>query len=134
MLIAVGIVYGMDEAERQNEKRNQHQWEEICTERFLKELSQKGYCAYEDYLQFHEALNYYGVTSTIGLEEYRKEQDIEGKSYFYLISWDELREKLEQDRIYYFSEGSTVRIEVFRTSRRAKTKHDYFGRVDRKER
>lgn len=116
---------------RQTENRFHQQWEKIHTERFLKKIGKKGYCAYEDYLLLCEVLNYRGVESAIYLEEYQEEQDLQGQSYYYFIPWNELGEKLEKNQIYVFTEGSVIRIKVCRRSRKIEAVQDYYyGKTD----
>lgn len=111
----------------------QHQWELLQTERFLNQICRDKECSYEEYTLLHGALNYYGTDSTIEMEEYQKEQDMEGNNYYYGITWNEIREKLFAEGQYCFSEDSVIVLCVDRNDITGSQKNKYYDIVSGKD-
>lgn len=95
-----------------NKNRLQEQWGNIHAERLLQNICHTGYCTYEDYMVCFLAMSYCGMDSEIRIEEYRKEWDVDGKCYYYLISWEEIRGCFLEQSTYEFSGNSVIRIVV----------------------
>lgn len=117
----------------QEEIELQRQWEMIQTEKFLSKLCRTGQCTYEEYLSYYNGLNYFGMDSIIRLEEYQKEQDLDGKIYYYLVSWEELQTFFSKNSRYVFQQESIIRINVQRKSRGGNAQCSYYDVVERKE-
>lgn len=111
----------------------QGQWEMIQTEKFLSKLCRTGQCTYEEYASYYNCLNYFGTETIIRMEEYQKEQDLDGKIYYYLVSWEEIRTFLLKKSSYMFQQESIIRITVQRKSRSRTVQCSYYDVVERKE-
>lgn len=99
---------------QQQEERRRRQWQEIQTERFLGKIAETGYCTYNEFLMYSDALNFDGECSEIQLEEYQKEKNRYGKTYWYLVSWGEILSALTEDGVFYFRQGSAVEVKIER--------------------
>lgn len=86
------------------------QWKEIQVNRFLQKIAKDGICTYEQYQLFYEALSKFGVSVTIVLKEYQRETDVEGSVYWYLVSWEEIKEFLIQKGKYSFQKNSALEL------------------------
>ena len=104
-------------------------WENIQTERFLNRLCRNGACSFEEYVRFYGALSISKQTLEIRIEEYKREQNLENKAYYSLISWEEIREIIKTDGNYRFADESIILIEVQQTGRGAQKRNKRFGWV-----
>lgn len=94
------------------------QWEQVKTEQFLQKICRTGVCTYEEYLLYLEALTRGGNDVKVTLEEYQKESSLATeKRYYYLISWEELQERMLMEGRYEFRSGSVVVIQVNQKSK-----------------
>lgn len=118
---------------REKEERLNKQWEMIQIERFINRVCRSGSCSYEEYILLHTALNNYGVHSNVTIEEYREEQDMDKKTYYYLVPWEEVQGYLWDGGRYKFELGSVIRIDVNQKSRIQSQTSRYFGTVSGRE-
>jgi len=111
--LAVAIIWGNGVTYQEKNKKYLEQFEEIQVENFLQKICRTGILSYEELLVLNVSLNSHDVVMC-RLEEFQKEQNLEGRIYWYLISWDEVSEILEEQKFYIFQNGSIVRIELYR--------------------
>ena len=71
-----------------------NQWGKIQVNRFLECMSTKGKVSYQEYQLLYGALNQFGVNVEFIIKEYQREEDVKGTVYWYLISWEEIKEFL----------------------------------------
>ena len=102
---------------RAQEKRFLEQWEQLQTERFMGKLTRTGVCTYEEYMLYYESLNFEGIHTEIWMEEDQKEEDMQGKYYWYPVSWGEIMESLLEEGKYDFGKESALTLCVNRTGR-----------------
>lgn len=119
---------------RKEERNLQKQWERIQANCFIKKVCEVGQCTYEDYMLFFEVLNYHGMDSVIQINEYRKECDMTGQVYYYLVSWEELKKDIFEENVCTFNEGSIIQIMVQRKSGAFLEQNSYYEVVDWKGR
>ena len=119
LLSGVYTVYGT-KAEKMRK-----QWEIIQTERFMGKAVRSGEVTEEEFTRYVDSLNYFGVSTTVQIEEYQRAEDMEGKIYFRLVSAGECQKEIERDGILRFRDGSVVKITVFRTSGKKKRESGY---------
>ena len=87
-----------------------NQWEKIQINRFLEHMSTKGKVSYQEYQLLYKALNKFGKNVEITIKEYQKEEDVKGMVYWYLISWEEIKEFLLQKEEYTFQKNSVLEL------------------------
>lgn len=112
VVLALCLTVGISFLYKEKEERSRTQWEQLQTEQFLNKLSRNGVCTYEEYLIFYMALNACGDVAKVRLEEYQKEKDRAGNSYWYLVSWEEILQTLLEEGEYYFQENSALELYV----------------------
>lgn len=108
--IAVGIIFVTEE----REEKMQRQWEALQVERLMGNICRSGSCTYEEYMLCHDALNYFRNLSFIEIETYQKEKDMSGGNYYYMTSWEEIKEMFYRNGEVCFSEESVIVIRVSR--------------------
>ncbi len=111
----------------------QQQWETIQAELFLEKLCRTGQLSLEEYNRYVSCLNRGGGSFEVTIEEHQKEQDKAGKVYYYLISWDELRQNLFYEDSLIFQQNSVVKMEIVRRSQGKKVRNYYYGIIAGKE-
>lgn len=87
-----------------------NQWEKIQINRFLEHMSTKGKVSYQEYQLLYKALNKFGKNVEITIKEYQREEDVKGMVYWYLISWEEIKEFLLQKEEYTFQKNSVLEL------------------------
>ncbi len=87
-------------------------WKEAQTVLFFESICREGCCSLNDYTAFCQRLRLTGEGEEIFLEEFQKEQTENGKEYRYLISWQEIKEILQEEGIYSFRKESEVCLHV----------------------
>lgn len=112
LVLIVGFMIGITEGYQRRKIRLQEQWGIVQTERLLQKICNTGKCSYEECYLFHTALHQCGIDAKIRIEEYQREQDMEGRVYYHLISWEELKLYLLQEACYKFAEESVVCVQV----------------------
>lgn len=95
-------------------------------ERFINQLGKTGRCSYENILELSQTLNYYGVSSEISLEEYRREDSETKSNAYYLISWSEISEQLLNET-YCFAEKSVIRANIRVTDKYHTKAYQYYA-------
>ena len=113
----------------EKEEKIQKQWEQVQTEIFLQRISRKGTLSLEEYEKYYLALNKLGADVTVKIEEYRKEKDREGNSYFYLITWEELQNSLLYNDTTTFFKDSIIVLELVRSRYRSCINQKYYIRI-----
>lgn len=106
LLFAITLVF------EEKGKNGYEQWKEIQINRFLEQVSKEGSCSYKDYQLLHKALNKFGNNVKIEIKEYQKERDMKGNVYWYLISWEEIKECFLQKEHYTFQKNSVIELYV----------------------
>ena len=129
VMIGVGIVL----PQLESAKKLQSQWELLQAERFMERICRNKECSYEEYVLLHGVLNYTGISSVIWVEEYQKEQDMAGNTYYYGISWGEIQEILFLEGRYCFHEDSVIVLGVNRNSGSGNQKNKYYDIVSGKD-
>ncbi len=104
-------------------------WETVQTERFLRKLCYTGECSLESYLLYYNSVVNGLDTLDVRIEEYKKEQDLEGNIYYSRILWEEMKEMLWKNGRYCFDEDSIVLIEVYQYGWITKRMNRKFDRV-----
>lgn len=134
VLVLVGfLVSGTLMVQQGNVERMQKQWERHQVERFLGKICRTGCLSYIDCQKFLSSLNYTGMTSEITLEEYQREQDMKGKKYYYLISWEEMQKTMSEIEQCKVKNGSIIVLSINKSGRGWKEKTSYYGIVSGKE-
>lgn len=110
--------------------RLEEQWELQKTERFLTDICKKQKCSDEELWLYCSALARGTTSPEIRLEEYRREWDKSGTVYYYLISWEEISEKIMLNGGYSFEQGSVIKLTVITKN---SMKKRYYDRIDGKE-
>jgi len=113
----------------EKEEKIQKQWEQVQTEIFLQRISRKGTLSLEEYEKYYLALNKLGADVTVKIEEYRKEKDREGNSYFYLITWEEVQNTLICNDTASFLQDSIIVLELVRSRDRSCINQKYYIRI-----
>lgn len=126
LIVVVILLQGAGTLFNKQEERLQNQWENIQTERFLQTIYRKGSLSLDEYCGYEAALNTGGGNSEIRMEVYREETDLKGQSYYYMISWEELKKFLLDGSEMIFSEGNVVKIEIKRRTRGSEQKNCYY--------
>ena len=104
LIFAVTLVF------EEKEKYGYHQWEKIQVNRFLEEIKTEGKLKYQQYQLLYKALSKFGRNVEITIKEYQKEEDVKGTVYWYLISWEEIKEFLLQKEEYIFRKNSVLEL------------------------
>ncbi len=110
LLVMFFLMFTVSFVFQERESNTYQQWQEIQISRFLQQVRKEGKCSYKQYQLFYDDLNRLGVTIEIVLKEYQRETDIEGKVYWYLISWEEIQECFIQKEYYVFQANSVVEL------------------------
>lgn len=131
MVLIVGavlfILLGTSVACQQREEKFREQWEQVLMDRVLKKIRSTGKFTFVEYQQLHTGLETGGTVTGIEIEEFRKEQDISGRTYYYLVSSEELEKIFLSKGYYMFEEESLIRIRINqkkRSERQGKTYWD----------
>lgn len=121
VMFAVALVF------QEKENNGYTQWEEIQVNRFLQQISREGRCTYEEYQLFYKALNQFGVNAEIVLKEYQRETDSKGTVYWYLVSWEEIKELLIQKEQYVFQKNSALELCITTKKGDSVTQEKYYS-------
>lgn len=97
------------EKNRQME-RIEKEWKEVLLQRFCEEICIVGACTEESYLRYSEALQQGGEEYYLQIEEYQKEEGVNGNRYWHNITWEEISAELFGHGIYTFSGESAVQL------------------------
>ena len=103
----------------------------VQVERFASKVCGTGKVTYEEYILFYRALSHNGKRLEIRMEEYQREEDLEGKGYYSLVSNKELGAVLCEEKAYYFAKDSIVKIIVRCCNRSHESQILRFGRIDK---
>lgn len=79
-------------------------------EYFFYQLCEKACITTEEYEKFCMTMQYAGCTGEIELQEYQKRRSTKGQTYRFLISWEEIKEILQENGSYCFVEESEIRL------------------------
>lgn len=110
LLILFFLMFAIEFIFQERESNTYQQWQEIQISRFLQQIRKEGKCSYKQYQWFYDALNRLGVTIEVALKEYQREIDIAGNVYWYLVSWEEIKEIFIQKEYYVFQANSIVEL------------------------
>ena len=122
--IVVVLMLCITGVHQEKEDKLLNQWEAAQTGRFLKGICKNGRVSLEEYLRYEEALGKSREISEIELTEYRKEQDLEGNSYYYMVSWEEIQKQFWKTGVYVFEVESVVHIQI--SGKKRKIRNDYY--------
>ena len=116
MVLVFGVVMfmfvGMSVAFLQKKEKMQNQWEQVLGEKFLSKLCNTEKFTFIEYQQLLNGLEKGSSIIGIEIEEYRKEEDLQGNNYYYLVAWEELKTKLLSVGHCRFQKGSIVRLKI----------------------
>ncbi len=129
LIVVVCLTAGIAFLCGEQEEKGRKQWEQIQTEVFLNRISREGLCSYEEYLVFCTGLEAYGGRLEVRLEEYQQEKDRNGQTYWYLVSWEEIRDILLMEGVYYFQANSALKLRVKQSGRIGSGVKDYYDIV-----
>lgn len=90
-------------------EREQIQSIRETVEQLVTKICQTGVCHYEDYLETAGRLELM-TAGELRLEEYQREEEAGGIVHWYLVSWEELKSRLEQEKLLRFREGTAIRV------------------------
>lgn len=110
VLILLGILIILIAAEREQAQYRYFlsSWQEAQIALFFEHICREGCCSLNDYTGFCQTLSMTGKSEEIFLEEVKKERTESGKEYRYLISWQEIKEILQEEGSYHFQKESEV--------------------------
>ena len=94
------------------------QWEKMCSEEFLHQVTMKQEVLLSEYICFAEEIKCIDSTVEFELTVYRKEWDIQGKHFYYLLTQEETEKMLEMENRISLDEGSIIQIAIKRKSKR----------------
>ena len=129
MILLTGITYVYNE----QENKEAGQWEKLQTELYLERICRQREITIKEYLRYFQLLNYTGMVSEVRIEEYRKEQDLMGNTYYYLVLWEEVKEQLLEGERYTLLKDSVMCITVKRKNRKEHKISEYYGIVTERE-
>lgn len=129
MILLTGITYVYNE----QENKEAGQWEKLQTELYLERICRQREITIKEYLRYFQLLNYTGMVSEVRIEEYRKEQDLMGNTYYYLVLWEEVKEQLLEGERYTLLKDSVLCITVKRKNRKEHKISEYYGIVTERE-
>lgn len=95
---------------KQQMERVESEWKEILLQRFCEEICIARACTEESYLHYSEALQQGGKEYHLQIEEYRREEGVNGSGYWYNIAWEEIAAKIFEHGRYSFSDESAVQL------------------------
>lgn len=133
LIVIFMLVIGIAHVYKEREKKEARQWESLLTELYLEKLCRSQRVTQEGYLRYVQSLNYGSTVSHIRIEQYQKEQDLKGKVYYYLISWEELQNRLFEEESALLLKDSVICITVERRSRKQSKVTKYYGIVTGRE-
>ena len=131
VIIGLVLTGGCITYQKQKERR-QGQWEAVQTERFIKKICKSGMLSLQEYMLYCNMWVSDGSSYEIKIEEYRKEQDIQGRCYYYLVTWEELKNTFRREEFCTFEEESVIRMEV-RKQGCVERINEYYGIVSGEE-
>lgn len=129
MFVFLGV--SVDFLQKEGKLRNQ--WETLIMEEFLRKLSVTEICTVADYQQLYTSLECGRVINGIEIEEYRKEEDMQGNRYYYLVSWKEREPELFTEGCCRFQNGSIVSIKIKRLNETGIPNKSYWDIITGKE-
>lgn len=115
--------------QREQAERFLKQWRHARTQRFVQNMCKKGCLTLEEYLDFSTEILTVS-DARICVEEYRAEWDGDGKKYYYLISWEEMKEEIRTTGSCELWSGSLVRLEVWEGYPDTPEKQIYYAIVE----
>ena len=115
------------------EEKINRQWETIRTELFLRQISRTRKISMEVYCSYADSIRLFGDAAEISVEEYRREWDMQGEAYYYLVAWEEIQDYFLRENCVEFAEGSVIRLEIRRKSKNRNTKNEYYTIVSGEE-
>jgi len=133
LVVIFMLVLGIAHVYKEREKKAARQWESLQTELYLEKLCRSQRVTREGYLRYVQSLNYGSTISHIRIEQYQKEQDLKEKVYYYLISWEELQNRLFEEESALLLKDSVICITVERRSRKQSKVTKYYGIVTGRE-
>lgn len=95
---------------KQQTERYQREWKEVLLQRFCEEICMLGVCSAESYLRYSEALQQGEKAYCLQIAEYRKEESVDGTSYWYSVVWEEIETKLFGQGRYSFAAEAAVQL------------------------
>ena len=95
---------------RQQVERMEREWKEILLQRFCEEICMGGVCTKESYLRYSDALQQGSKEYYLQIEEYQKEEGINGNRYWSNITWEEISAELFERGKYSFSGESAIQL------------------------
>lgn len=103
---------------KDKEEKQSEQWERICVESFMQKIRRKREISLNEYIYFTDAIRRLDEGAGIEVEIYRKEWDIQGNLYYFLLTREETDKKLETDGKVKLEEGNIVRVTVQKDKRK----------------
>ena len=112
VIVVLIFLSGVIELKKEKSERLNKEWQEIQTERFLNKISRKGECTGTEYEEYMRAMTRAGQILLIRMQEYKEETDLQNNRYYYLVTWDEIWNKMQAGGSYIFENDSLVMIEI----------------------
>ena len=97
---------------RTGNKKILNQWDKICSEEFLQRMTKKQEVLLNEYICFAEEIRSFASDAEIEIKVYRKEWDIEGNMFYYLLTQEELEKMLETENRIGLDEGNILQIVI----------------------
>ena len=133
LMVVMILLTGITHVYNEQENKEAGQWEKLQTELYLERICRQREITIKEYLRYFQLLNYTGMVSEVRIEEYRKEQDLMGNTYYYLVLWEEVKEQLLEGERYTLLKDSVMCITVKRKNRKEHKISEYYGIVTERE-
>lgn len=133
LLASVCLVTGITVVFEKKWEKRYSQWENLKTEQFLQQICRTGSVSLAEYTDYGIGLSLMGAGFEIQIEEYQREQDLDGKSYYYLVTWEEVKSRLQEDGRYVFQRESVLKLVVNRERFGKTGKSEYYIIISREE-
>ena len=133
LAVSVFCAFGMAWNNRQVTIKIQKQWENKNIDTMLKKICRTERISLQDDVVSWEELAFNSIIAEIKVEEYQKEQNLDGDSFYYLITWQELGECLLTEEQYFFRTDSVIKITVDCMVQGKHIKNTYYGKIGRKD-
>lgn len=134
LILSLGVffVFGMAWNNQRMAVKLQKQWENKNVDTMLKKICRTGMISLRDYVVLRESLASKITIAEIKVEEYQKEQDLDGNFFYYLITWQELGEWLLAEEQYFFQTDSVIKITVDCMVQGQQIENTYYGKIEGK--
>lgn len=118
---------------RQTKEKFREQREQILINRFLSKTSRTGYFSFTEYQQLCMGLKSDDIVVGIEIDEFRKEQDVNGKDYYYLVLWKDRTSDFLEEEYCWFRKESIICVRVKRENRKGISDRTYWEIVAGRE-